>query len=119
MTSVYNAYLERLRPRIERGWVVPDGHNTVVLEVVVNADGTTSAVTIAPSQHTEEAALAARWAFAAAQPLEPLPSGSPNQAKLTITFESKAGQHESTAHLSTRLEPLPSGSASGSADGGS
>jgi len=106
LTAAYNAYLNRLRDKVLNSWNVPDGKNRVTLQVTVSTDGASgdAALSSAPSNNAAEQAASAAWSLA--QPLEPLPSGSP-PVKIILTFESSASPHgDSTSNLLTRLEPL-------------
>lgn len=103
LNSAYNAYLNSLRPRIDNQWWLVDGNNHVTLSMSVGTDGGVTELEITSSPKSTEAEQAASDAFNKVQPLPALPSGS-GAIKLTLTFDSRASQHENERHLSGRID---------------
>ena len=107
LTGAYNAYLVRLQKKVGATWNVPDGKNHVVLQASVGSDGSVSEITLKSTPANKKAEEAANAAFAQAQPLEALPTGSPPTAKLTLNFDSSADPHgDSSSNISARLDPI-------------
>lgn len=107
MSPAYNAYLGRLRGKVLQNWDFPAGKNHVVLQVTVNADGSSGEISLKSTPGNQAAEQAANAAFAQAQPLEPLPANSCPSAKITLTFDSTLDPHgDSSSNLSGRLDPI-------------
>jgi hypothetical protein len=107
MSGPYNAYLNRLRSKVLPNWDYPAGKFHVVLQVVVNSDGSTAEPTLTSSPKGDAAEKAASAAFAQAQPLEPLPEKSTPTVRVTLNFDSSYDPHgDSNSSLSARLDPI-------------
>jgi hypothetical protein len=106
LTAPYNAYLNRLRGKVLATWAPAEGKNHVILQAVIGTDGSVSDLTLKSTPANTAAEEAANAAFAQAQPLEALPSNSPD-ARLTLTFDSTSDPHgDSSANLGTRMDPI-------------
>lgn len=105
-TPASQAYLSRLRSKVLRNWILPDGKNHVVLTATVNSDGTAETASLTSSPKNESAEQAGNEAFAKSLPLEAIPTGIATPAKLVLTFESSADPHgDSSSNLYTQLIP--------------
>lgn len=105
-TGAYNAYLNRLRAKVLNNWNPADGRNRVTLQATVAGDGTVGDIVLKSTPNSQAAEQSANAAFAQAQPLEALPTGSP-PARLIFSFESYSDPHgESSSNLQARLEPI-------------
>jgi membrane protein involved in colicin uptake len=102
-----NAYLGRLRSKLQNNWYLADGSNSVQLSVTLSADGNfVDEVHMESTPKNAPAEQAASDAFAKVQPLEPLPSGL-SQAKLELTFISNADPHgDTSSHIVSKMVPI-------------
>jgi TonB family protein len=105
LNAAYNSYLNALRQRIDNQWYLADGNNHVTLTMTVSTDGSVTALEIASTPKNVEAEQTASDAFNKVQPLPGLPSGS-NAIKMTLSFDSRASQHENERHLSGRIDSV-------------
>jgi hypothetical protein len=106
-----NRYLASLRPKLMHNWLLPDGKNLVVLTTLINADGTSTNVTMTSQPNNEAAEQAANDSFSKILPLPPLPPHL-KAAKLTLNFQSNADPHgDSQSNLTMNLDPLPANTA--------
>jgi len=107
-TPVSQAYLARLRSKVLRNWIIPDGKNHVVLTATLNSDGSAETASLTSSPKNDSAEQAGNEAFAKSLPLESVPTGIATPAKLVLTFESSADPHgDSSSNLYTQLIPAP------------
>jgi len=107
LTGPYNAYIGRLRNKIGANWDFPPGKFHVVLQVVVNADGSSGDVTVKSTPQSDAAERAASAALTQAQPLEPLPAQSTPTVRITVNFDSSYDPHgDSSSNISARLDPI-------------
>lgn len=107
LSGPYNAYLTRLRGKVLPNWDYPPGKFHVVLQAIVNADGSVGEITATSSPHGDAAEKAASAAFSQAQPLEHLPEKSTPTARITINFDSSYDPHgDSNSNMSARLDPI-------------
>lgn len=105
LTPAHTAYINRLRGKVQNFWNYPDGKNQVVLQATVGSDGSVGEVVLKSTPNNADAEQVANAAFAQAQPLEPLPSGSPPFMRVTLTFDSVSDPHgDSKVSLSGRLD---------------
>jgi len=103
LQTAVNAYLDRLRPKLYRNWLIPDGNNNVKIVATLDPSGTTDGVQVTSSPKNDPAEQAASDAFSKAQPLESLPGGL-QKAKLELDFISKADPHgDSSSNINTTL----------------
>jgi len=107
LTGAYNAYLARLRSKVQNSWDYPPGKFHVVLQALVNSDGSVGSVTVTSTPHGDAAEKAASSAFSLAQPLEPLPEKSTPTVRITMNFDSSYDQHgDSSSNFTARLDPI-------------
>ena len=114
-SPVYNAYVNQLRPKIDKNWNFPTGNNHVTLSVQMAQDGSVSNLVLTSTPKNGEAEQKASDAFNAAQPFAPLPPG--NGATVTVTFDSQSDQWDSKASVGVRMEPGKGTAAAASAGG--
>lgn len=105
-----NGYLSRMRDKLDSNWELADGKNKVTITATVAADGSTSDVSTSSSPSNQPAEQAANEAFAKVQPLEAMPAAAGEKVKLTVTFDSFSGQHDSNRNITTRMDPIMSSS---------
>lgn len=104
-SAAYNAYLGRMRDKLDKNWYVADGKNHVTLSCNVASDGSVTGLTLTSSPSDTKAEQAASDAFNASQPLEAPPGGK--AVKLTLTFDSTADPHgDSTRSIGAKLDPI-------------
>lgn len=96
LTASYNAYLNRVRSKLDHNWYVADGKNHVVLTATIASDGSVTGVNLSSTPSDTKAEQAATDAFNQTQPLGALPGGS-QSIKLTLTFDSTADPHGDTS----------------------
>jgi TonB family protein len=106
LNSAYDSYLNGLRQRMDKEWYLVDGNNHVSLTMTVATDGSVTELDINSSPKNTQAEQAASDAFNKVQPLPSLPSGSGN-VRMTLSFDSKASQHDNERHLSGRIDSMP------------
>jgi hypothetical protein len=107
-TPAVQNYLSRLRGRILKNWMLPDGKNVVVVTAAVTPEGGVSDISTATSKADALAIQSATVAFDKAQPLEHLPPEANSVCKIQITFTSNVDPHgDSNSNVSTRIDMLP------------
>ncbi|MBX9689715.1 MAG: TonB C-terminal domain-containing protein [Candidatus Obscuribacterales bacterium] len=113
--SAFNNYANQMRQKMANSWQYPEGNNHVTLTVQVAQDGSVADLTLTSTPKSSEAEQKANDAFNAAQPLQPLPSGT-EAATITAIFDSQADQWNSKANVSVKLDPKKSSPAAKSDD---
>jgi len=105
-TALQNAYLARLRGKIQNNWYLPDGKNHVEITAIVSSDGSIDSVQMVSTPKFDPAEQAAADAFSKAQPLELLP-GAISKATLLMVFTSTADPHgDSSSNVTTKMTPI-------------
>lgn len=101
------AFLARLRQRVLNNWLLPDGHNVVVIEATANPNGDVLEVKTDQSKADALAIEAATSAFENAKPLGNLPVKYHGDCKITLTFTSHVDPHgDSTSDLTSRIDQV-------------
>jgi len=103
--AAWNGYAARLQSKLLNKWLLPDGKNHVVLTANVGADGSVTELNMTSAPNNAAAEQAATDAFNGSQPLECLPAGS-ESAKLTLTFDSFASQHDANRNVGVKIDPV-------------
>ena len=105
-SALQNAYLARLRGKIQNNWYLPDGKNRVEITAIVSSDGSIDSVQMTSTPKCDPAEQAAADAFSKAQPLELLPGGIA-KATVVMVFTSTADPHgDSSSNVTTKMTPI-------------
>ncbi len=102
------AYLNNLRQSLLKNWELIDGKNKVVLECIVNLDGTMSELRSTSASETSPLAIeSAMNDVEKCKPLPPIPSCYKHSCKLTLTFNSTVDPHgDSNSDLETEMTEI-------------
>jgi len=106
MTQAMNAYLNRLRGRLQSFWLMPDGDNRVIVTIDMAPDGGVNSVKAESTPKCDPAEQSASDAVSKSEPFEALPAGLSQGANVTLTFLSKVDPHgDSSSNILTRMDP--------------
>jgi TonB C terminal len=102
------AYLNNLRQSLLKNWELIDGNNTVILEGIINLDGSISELRSTSSSNTNALAIESAMSdVERCKPLPPLPSNYKHSCKLTLTFHSTVDPHgDSDSNLTTEMTEI-------------
>ncbi len=104
------AYLNNIRQGLLKNWELIDGKNTVILQGIVDLDGSLSEVKSISASETSALAIdSAMNAVEKCKPFPALPGSYKHSCKLTLTFHSTVDPHgDSDSSISTEMTELQS-----------
>lgn len=108
LTAAYKTYVDGIRPKIYQTWYekLPFGKYHVTLTVTISPEGSANDMQLSSSPKNSEAEQAASEAFNSAQPLSPLPAGSP-ACKLVINMDVTASPPaEIKSNFAMKMDPV-------------
>lgn len=106
MSQAMNAYLNRLRAKLQSFWLMPDGDNRVTITLDLGSDGGVNSVKAESTPKCDPAEASASDAVSKSEPFEALPSGLSQGAIVVLTFLSKVDPHgDSSSNILTHMNP--------------